>query len=78
MTDWYDSLITASGGVVVYTFFTGTSDSGVPLWNTMSGEGHVMDGQVFFTGSATSSLSMGGLRDYMHHSVVVSLGGPVG
>lgn len=79
MMDWYDSLITASGGVVVHTYFLDTSGDGVPLWNTVSGEGYVTDGKVFYTGRAMTQRSMGvGARDFVHHSAVVSLGGPIG
>lgn len=78
MSEWWSSVVTVFDGIVVKTVFRDTSSSGAPLWDTFTGEGYEMDGQVFFTGSATSSRSMGVTRDYVHHSVVVSLGGPIG
>ncbi len=80
MSDWWDSLVTVLGGLVVHTFFLETPDSDVPLWNTVSGEGRVTDDhQVFYTGQTITRRSMGvGARDFVHDSVVDSLGGRTG
>ena len=80
MSDWWDSLVTVRGSVVVHTFYLETPDGTVPSWKTVSGEGYVTDdNQVFYTGQTIERCSKGlGARDSMHDSVVDSLGDRTG